>query len=112
MIKASDLSQRQYDGKSCVRFAYRVKDDEGQTVVVARFERSPSDPGLWSMEVNLPRTDFADSQNYVLTVEPPKRSTPLEHIAAYGLIAFQQYLKAEINFKSGIDFAIGSVVPR
>lgn len=108
MISLKELANRVYDGKTCVGFDYRLKDEKGNVLVSAQYTKRA--PAEWWMRVIFDRTRDADSQVYNFGYKLPRDGMDLVIVCAVGLKYFQMYLKEEVQRKSLIDFAIGDVV--
>lgn len=108
MVKLKELTNRAYKEKECIGFDYQVKDEKGEVLVNAHFDKKA--PKEWWMRIILGRTRDADSQVYNFGYTLPKEGMDLAIICAIGLKYFQLYLKEEIQTKSTIDFAIGDLV--
>lgn len=110
MIKLGDLVAREYEGKDCTRFSYRIKDDEGFKVLEATFERVMQVDRYWTMRIVVGPSEHRESQIYSVGIVVPRSTTPLEHIAYQCLRIFINELREEIQTKSSIDFQLGSLL--
>ena len=109
MLTLKDLDNRVYSGKQCIRFEHTVKDEKGEPMLIARYQRG-KEANEWRMSIVLDRTRDADSQVYNFGYIMPKSGLPLELIAATGLKYFQLYLKEEIQNKTNFDFALSELL--
>lgn len=114
MIVLSNLKNRVYSGKQCIRFEYIIKlnlnNNESKDQVIARFERQLANPAEWNMQIIFDRTRNKDSDVYNFGYIMPRDNLSLELIAATGLKYFQLYIKDEVQIKSNLDFDLGNIL--
>ena len=108
MIRLSDLQNRVYSGKVCMRFDYELKVGNNKTAI-AMFKRAVEDANMWTMQLVLERTRDKDSEVYGFTYVLPKANVSLELIAATGLKYLQLHIKEEVQMKSDLDFTLGMI---
>ena len=112
MIKRKDLELHTNVGRQCVGFSYTLTNDKGK-MLKAEFNATDyhsGQPKEWFMRIVFDRTRDADSQVYNFNYIMPRTGLPLELIAATGLRYFQLHIKEEVQFKSDLDFVLGSIV--
>lgn len=108
MIRLSDLQNRVYSGKTCMRFEYELKVGDNKTAI-AMFTRAVEDVNMWTMHLVLDRTRDKDSEVYNFTYILPKGNISLMLIAATGLKYLQLHIKEEVQMKTDLDFALGEI---
>lgn len=108
MIKLKNLQNRVYDGKECIKFECIIPMDKDHWLTAA-FQKMQS-PREWKMQIIFDRTRDKDSEVYNFGYIMPRSGLPLELIAATGLKYFQLHIKEEIQTKSNLDFALGTIL--
>lgn len=106
MITIKDIENRVYKDKICVGFDYCLVLENSEELNF-RFRRNLENALEWKMQVVVDRTRERSSIVYDFSYLLPKKSIPLEMVAAIGLRFFQLTVKEEVQKNSEIDFELG-----
>ena len=103
-LKMKDLVKTDFDGKTCVGFAFSAKDEDISCNFL--FKAIDKEKWSWSVFCVIPnRFTFSENANRVIefAVNLPKNNLSLTTIANIGLEVFKEQLKQEVQNYMQID---------
>lgn len=109
MIDLKQLECRRYKENQCISFQYALDLGKEVKPLVFRFSRVDQGERFWTLETQIHKTAFSDTQCYQIDFDVPRNDLPLTLICAIGLRYFKIHMQMETQYRANVDFTIGEV---
>ena len=110
-IELKELIHREYDGNVPTSFEYKLRNNNGDEMLTAKFEKqNEGDERTWRFTALVDKMAERDTIVYDFAFQMPIESFDARKIAAFGLYALKTIIQEDVAILMGLDFGLGDSI--